>query len=128
VAKPADRDRRAAEVGGRQAEALAAWFLRAKLYRVLARRYRTPSGEIDLIVRRGRVIAFVEVKRRGSEAEALEAVTLPARRRIVKAAGLWLAAHPDAARFDRRFDIVVARPGRLPRHLVAAFDEEGRSW
>jgi putative endonuclease len=128
VAPAAERDRRAAESGGRWAEAVAAWYLRAKLYRVLARRYRTPAGEIDLVVRRGRVIAFVEVKRRPTEGEALEAVTRQARRRIVRAAGLWLAAHPDALSFDRRFDVVAVRPGRLPRHLVAAFDEEGRSW
>lgn len=124
----AGRDRRRAEAGGRRAEAIAAWYLRAKLYRVLATRYRTPAGEIDLIVRRGRVIAFVEVKHRGSEREGLEAVTLTARRRIAGAAALWLAAHPEAAPLDRRFDIVVTRPGRLPRHLVSAFDETGRSW
>ena len=71
-------DRRLAERRGRRAETLAAWYLRLKGYRILARRYRTPVGEIDLIVRRGRLVAFVEVKRRPTEAEAAEAVTRPA--------------------------------------------------
>ena len=128
MAPAADRGRRAAERRGRRAETLAAWLLRAKLYRVVARRYRTPAGEIDLIVRRGRVIAFVEVKRRATEAAAIEAVTATGRRRIVRAAGLWLADHPAAAGLDRRFDVILALPGRLPRHLVSVFDSEGKTW
>jgi putative endonuclease len=108
------------------AETLAAWLLRVRLYRILARRYRTPSGEIDLIARRGRTIVFVEVKSRPSEIDALEAVGAKTRRRIVRAAELWLAAHPDAAGFDLRFDVVLVVPGRLPRHLVSVFDADGR--
>jgi putative endonuclease len=118
-------ERRAAEERGRRAEAVAAWYLRAKGYRVLARRYRTPVGEIDLVVARGRVIAFVEVKARPSLAEGAEAVTATGRRRIARAAALWLAAHPDAARRDLRFDVIVAAPGRLPRHITGAFDAAG---
>ena len=127
-ATEADPRRRAAERGGRRAEFIAAWFLRLKLYRILARRYRTPVGEIDLIVQRGRTIAFVEVKRRPSEGEGLEAVPRSAARRIARAADFWLGAHPSAVDLDRRFDIVVAIPGRRPRHLVSAFDSEGRPW
>jgi putative endonuclease len=127
-ATEADPRRRQAERGGRRAELIAAWYLRLKLYRVLARRYRTPVGEIDLIVRRGRTIAFVEVKLRPSEAEALEAVRPSAARRIVKAADYWVAAHPAAVEFDRRFDVMIAIPGRRPRHLIAAFDSDGRPW
>jgi len=117
--------RHAAERRGRRAETLAAWFLRLKGYRVLARRYRTAVGEVDLIVRRGRVIAFVEVKTRPSIAEAVEAVTPSGRRRIARAAAAWLATHPAAASFDLRFDVVIAAPLRLPRHLTGAFDDEG---
>lgn len=126
--READPRRRAAERSGRRAERIAAWFLRLKLYRVLARRYRTPVGEIDLIVRRGRTIAFVEVKQRPSEGEGLDAVRPAAARRIARAAEYWVASHPAAATFDRRFDIIVAVSGRLPRHLISAFDSEGNPW
>lgn len=126
--RAADQRRQRAEGRGRRAEAIAAWFLRLKFYRILARRYRTPVGEIDLIVRRGRTIAFIEVKRRSSEAEAIEAVTMKARRRIARAAELWIAAHPAAATFDQRFDVVITVPRRLPRHLVGVFGEGGKSW
>jgi len=126
--READPRRRAAERGGRRAEWMAAWYLRLKFYRVLARRYRTPVGEIDLIVRRGRTIAFVEVKQRPSEGEGLDAVRPSAAQRIARAAEQWVASHPAAAGFDRRFDIIVAVSGRLPRHLVSAFDSEGKPW
>lgn len=123
-----DPRRRQAERGGRRAELIAAWYLRLKFYRILARRYRTPVGEIDLIARRGRTIAFVEVKLRPSEAEALDAVRPAAARRIVKAAEYWVGAHPAAVHYDRRFDVMIAIPRRPPRHLMAAFDSEGRPW
>jgi putative endonuclease len=117
--------RRAAEQRGRRAEALAAWFLRLKGYRLLARRYRTPVGEIDLIVRRGRTIAFVEVKHRPTVEEATEAATPAGRRRVARAAALWLAKNPAAADRDLRFDVIIAAPGRLPRHLSGVFDADG---
>lgn len=120
--------RREAERRGRRAETLAAWLLRLKGYRVLARRYRTPAGEIDLIVRRGRAVAFVEVKERPDEVAALEAVTPAARRRIANAAALWVSRHPEAAHLDLRFDMVLACPGRLPRHVAAVFDSDGNLW
>ena len=118
-------ERRAAETRGRRAERMAAWFLRLKGYRVLARRYKTPVGEIDLIVRRGRQIAFVEVKRRDTPDEAMFAVTPTGQRRIARAAAAWLAAHPGAADLDLRFDVVIASPRHWPRHIAAAFDAEG---
>jgi putative endonuclease len=125
MAKAEDAGRRQAERRGRRAETLAAWLLRAKGYRILARRYRTPVGEVDLIARRGRLIAFVEVKQRPSLTEAAEAVTPTGRRRVARAASLWLAAHPAAAVLDLRFDVVMCVPGRLPRHIAHAFDAEG---
>jgi putative endonuclease len=124
----ADPLRRAAERRGRRAETLAAWFLRLRGYRLLARRFRTPVGEIDLVMRRGRTIVFVEVKQRPSETEALEAVTAKGRRRIARAAQYWLAGHPAAAGLDLRYDVVVARPGCLPRHYLAQFDVDGGAW
>jgi putative endonuclease len=119
--------RRAAEVRGRRAETLAAWYLRLKGYRVLARRYRTPVGEIDLIVRRRRQVAFVEVKMRETRDDAVFAVSPLSRRRIARAAAMWLAAHPAASGLDLRFDVVLAAPRRWPRHLANAFDADGNA-
>jgi putative endonuclease len=123
----ATADRQAAENRGRRAETLAAWFLRLKGYRVLDRRYKTPVGEIDLVVRRGRQIAFVEVKVRETHGEGLLAVGPASRRRISRAAQLWLAAHPPAVGLALRFDVVVAVPRRWPRHLPGAFDADGNA-
>lgn len=120
-----EADRRRAERRGRRAEAAAAWLLRAKGYRVLARRFRSPVGEIDLIVTRGRLIAFVEVKVRPTFAAGAEAVTPNAQRRIARAASAWLAAHPAFADRDFRFDVIVATTARLPRHVAGAFDAGG---
>ena len=128
VTRALDPSRQLAEARGRRAETIVAWFLRLKFYRILARRYRTPVGEIDLIAKRGRTIVFIEVKQRPSEAAGIEAVTARARRRIAQAAALWAAAHPDAARFDHRFDIVIAVPRRLPRHLIGVFGQGGNIW
>ena len=120
--------RRAAEKRGRRAEALAAWFLRLKGYRILARRYKTPAGEIDLIAKRGRTVVFVEVKQRPGEDAALEAVTAKGRVRIARAAALWVSHHPGAAELNHRFDVILAPPGRLPRHMMAVFDSDGAVW
>lgn len=130
MARTADPDprRQRAERSGRRAEALAAWYLRLKLYRVLARRYRTPVGEIDLVVRRGRTIVFVEVKQRADEAAGIDAVSAASRRRVARAAEHWIAAHPAAAGLGWRFDIVVAIRGGGMRHLKAVFDVDGRAW
>lgn len=116
--------RRAAYRRGLGAEGLAAWLLRLKGYRILGRRVKTPVGEIDLIARRGDVVAFVEVKRRVAADDALTAVTPAGRRRIAAAARAWLARHPEHARGTLRFDLVVVAARRLPRHVVAAFEAE----
>ncbi|MFO1184689.1 MAG: YraN family protein [Bauldia sp.] len=122
---PGER-RRARERSGRSAEALAGLFLRLKGYRLLERRFKTPVGEVDLIASRGDTVAFVEVKRRADADAAIAAVTPAARARIARAAEAWLARHPEAADRGLRFDIVVVVPWRLPRHLPAAFDADGR--
>jgi putative endonuclease len=96
-----------------------------KGYRILSRRYKTPVGEIDLIVKRGRTIAFVEVKHRPTAEEATEAATLAGRRRIASAASMWLARTPQAVGHTLRFDVIVAAPGRWPRHLAGVFDASG---
>ena len=123
------RGRRQAYRHGHLAEAAAAALLLFKGYRLLSRRYKTPLGEIDLIARRGRVVAFVEVKARPTRREALDAVGRGGERRIVDAADLWLAKHPAAARFDLRYDMVLVTPWQLPQHVPDAFRPGwGRPW
>ena len=114
-------ERRAAEHFGQRGEALAALYLRAKLYRIVARRVKTPVGEIDLIARRGPLTVFVEVKARtraGTEAEALAAVN---QGRIARAAQFYLARHPALAETALRFDVIFLAPFAWPRHIVNAF-------
>jgi len=107
---------------GISAESRAAAYLMAKGYRILAKRFRTPYGEIDLVARRRGLIAFVEVKARASLDEAAYAVTPRQQQRIIAAAQAWMMAHPEHADFDQRFDAILIAPRRLPRHLLAAFD------
>jgi putative endonuclease len=107
---------------GLSAEARAAAYLMAKGYRILAKRFRTRYGEIDLVVRRRNLVAFVEVKARASLDDAAYAVTPRQQRRIIDAAQAWLMAHPEHANFELRFDVMLIAPRRLPRHLLAAFD------
>ncbi len=113
-------DRRRAEQSGRRAETYAAWSLQMKGYQVLARRLRSRSGEIDLIVRRGRTIAFVEVKQRQRLEQALDAITQQARQRIAKAALAWWRQRRIPPEFEMRFDVVVVTPRRWPRHFPGA--------
>ena len=107
---------------GLSAETRAAAYLMAKGYRILARRFRTPYGEIDIVARRRNLVAFIEVKARASLDDAAYAVTPRQQARIVEAARAWLMAHPEHAEFDLRFDAMLIAPRRLPRHLLAAFD------
>lgn len=111
----------AADRRGRLAELLCLWHLRCRGYRILARRYRVPSGEIDLIARRGRVIAAIEVKARGDFEAAGAAVLGRQRRRIARALEHFLAARPDLRALDLRFDVMLVVPRRLPRHLADAW-------
>lgn len=89
------------------AEALAALFFRLKGYRILARRYKTPMGEIDLIAARGKALVFIEVKARSSAEAGMEAVRPRARARIENAARHFLAARPQFTDYDLRFDVIV---------------------
>ncbi|MDA9465809.1 YraN family protein [Bradyrhizobium sp. CCBAU 53415] len=120
--KVASPERVAAFRTGISAESRAAAYLMAKGYRILAKRYRTAHGEIDIVARRRNLIAFVEVKARATLDEAAFAVTPRQQRRIIDAAQGWLAAHPEHAEFELRFDAMLIAPKRLPRHVLAAFD------
>jgi putative endonuclease len=107
---------------GLSAESRAAAYLVAKGYRIVARRWRSPVGEIDIVARRKQVLVFVEVKARANFDSAAESVTERQQRRIAAAAAAWLARYPEDANSDIRFDAVLVAPGKLPRHIPAAFD------
>ncbi|HEX6409539.1 MAG TPA: YraN family protein [Sphingomicrobium sp.] len=109
-------NREAAEKRGRGAETLACWWLRFHGWRILARRARVPGGEVDIIARRGKVLAFVEVKARATEESAAMSLDAWRLRRVV------VAAERLAPRFlkpgdDLRIDAVFIVPRRLPRHM-----------
>jgi putative endonuclease len=107
---------------GLSAESRAAMLLLVKGYRIAARRWKTPFGEIDIIARRRRDLVFVEVKARERFDDAAEAVTERGKRRILATAELWLARHPEDINRNIRFDVIMVAPGKMPRHIVNAFD------
>lgn len=106
---------------GHRSELLAAAALIAKGYRIVARRYRTKLGEIDLIARRGDLVLIVEVKARPTLAEAMEAIAYESERRIEGAADLWLVRQRDHDRLSLRFDMVAVLPWRWPVHVEDVF-------
>ena len=110
---------------GHRGEWLASLALMLKGYRIVARRYRTKLGEIDLIARRGDLVLIVEVKARPSLIEAMEAVARASERRIEGAADLWLARQPDHGRLSIRFDLVAVLPWRWPVHVENVFFSQG---
>ena len=109
-------NREAAEKRGRAAETLACWWLRLKGWRILARRARVPGGEVDIVARRGRTIAFIEVKARASDNAAAMSLDAYRLRRVVVAAER-LAPRYSRDGDDLRIDAMFIIPGRLPRHL-----------
>ena len=119
---PPRPERQAAFRLGISAESRAAAWLVAHGYRILARRWKSPLGEIDIIAARRHLLIFVEVKARAELDNAAESVTEQQRRRIVAAAEAWLAAFPQPTIRDMRFDAILVAPGRLPRHIPAAFE------
>jgi putative endonuclease len=115
--KPPSVKRLAAEKRGRQAERLCAWWLRLKGWSILDRRVRTPAGEIDLIARRGSIVAFIEVKARRDD-ESLDLAIDERRLSRVAAAAESLAHIYLAPGDDMRIDVMLLAPGRPPRHLA----------
>lgn len=114
------RDRHAAEAAGRRGERIAGWWLRLKGWRILARRVRTPAGEVDLVARRGSIVAFVEVKARSTEAELDFAID---QRRLARVAAAAEVLMPRFAgpRDDIRVDVILIAPGTRPRHIENAW-------
>lgn len=115
------RERRAARRRGRWAEHWAALWLLGKGYRILARNQRTPFGEIDLVARRGRVLALVEVKARTTTAAALEALRPVQQQRIARAGAWYVQRHPPLQALDVRCDLIVVAAWRRPVHLADAW-------
>ncbi|RYB04223.1 hypothetical protein D3272_14550 [Lichenibacterium ramalinae] len=100
---------------------MAAALLVLKGYGIVARGFSVAGGEIDIVARRGGTVAFVEVKARNSQGAALAAIDAAKRRRIARAAAVWLARNPWAMTATLRGDAVLVVPGRWPRHVVDAF-------
>ena len=100
---------------GRAAEARAVWHYRLRGYRILGRNVWTGGNELDLVVRRGRRLAFVEVKAKGGvgRGDPLEMVTEEKQRRLRRAAEAWLASHRECPALEVRFDVVAVRDGRV---------------
>jgi putative endonuclease len=122
--RDSEQRRRAAFLRGGRAELLCLWQLRLKGYRILARRYRTAVGEVDLIARRGEVLAAIEVKARPDLATASEAIGPRQRRRVTRALAHFLSGRPDLALLAPRFDVILVVPRRWPVHLIDAWREE----
>lgn len=107
---------------GRSAETIAAWLLRLKGFRILAQRYATPVGEIDLIARRGELLVFVEVKRRAALGTATEALLPRQQQRVARAAAIFLQqGGRRASSASCRFDVVAVAPWRWPLHIEDAW-------
>ena len=124
---PAPSSRRRAYRAGRRAEFWAGALLRLKGYRILVRGYRLPVGEIDLIARRGGVLAIVEVKRRRRLDDGLYALSARQRRRIQRAAEAFQAQHRNMRALTIRFDLMVFVPWQAPRHIMDAWRPDSRA-
>ena len=116
----ATSDRKAAENRGREGERRAAWWLWLRGWRILDRRVRTPAGEVDLVVRKGNLVAFVEVKTRATSAELDFAID---ERRLgrVAAAAEYLMPRFAGPGDDIRVDVILIAPRTLPRHIENAW-------
>lgn len=121
---PGADDRRRRYKKGLYAETLCAWVLRLKGYRILARRYKTPVGEIDIVAKRGGVLAMVEVKARASRDAGAESVTPAAQRRIAAATRHFVAGRENLANNSIRFDVMIVVPWSVPVHETGAWQSE----
>ena len=107
---------------GLSAESRGAALLVAKGFRIVARRWKSPVGEIDIVARRRSLLVFVEVKARNDLDEAAESVTMRQRSRIAHAAEAFIATYPDPSVTEMRFDAILVAPGKMPRHIPGAFE------
>lgn len=109
-------NRLAAEKLGRRGETIAAWFLRLKGWRVVAARVKTPRGEVDLIARRGKTIAFIEVKARANVRDLATAIDAYRLRRVAAAAEILLPKYGKECE-NMQIDVIMVAPWRWPNHL-----------
>ncbi|MGY2733118.1 YraN family protein [Sphingomonas sp. UYP23] len=112
--------RQAAEASGRRGERLAGWWLRLKGWQILARRVRTPAGEVDLIARKGALVAFVEVKLRATAGELDFAIDERRLARVAAAAEYLMPTYAGPGD-DIRVDVILLAPGTRPRHIENAW-------
>ena len=113
--------RQDAERRGHRAETFAVWLLRFQGFRILARRYKSPAGEIDLVARRFGLLVFVEVKARTSTAEAAWSITPHQQKRISRASEHFLATNPAYQNHQIRFDAILVKPGAWPTFVRNAW-------
>lgn len=109
-------NRQQAEVRGRRGEAIAAWFLRLQGWRIVAERVKTPRGEVDLIARRGKTVAFIEVKARRKDSDLALAIDGYRLRRVAAAAEILLPKYGKDAE-NMQIDVILVAPWRWPHHL-----------
>jgi putative endonuclease len=107
---------------GVRAENIATLFLQCKGYKIIARRYKTPGGEIDIIARRGRTLAAVEVKAYARIEDGLRAVNPRTQIRIAQAVNFFLSRHPQYIDYTIRFDMIMYAPPFSLRHLDNAWE------
>lgn len=110
---------------GRAAERLCVFWLFCLGYRIVSQRLRTPVGEIDIVARRGKILAIVEVKSRPDKAAALGSVSPRQRQRLQRATQWLIASRPDLAALSVRFDVIAIVPWRLPYRVTDAWRPEG---
>ena len=115
------KKRQAREKAGRRAERIAAWYLRVKGYQILARRYQSKVGEIDLIAKKGTDLVCVEVKQRATLKEAEDALTYQTRKRVSSAAKLYYSRYRSVQNLGLRFDAVLLARGWKLRHIQDAW-------
>ncbi len=113
-----------AQIKGKYAELVAAWFLRFKGYQILASNFKTKVGEIDLIARKGTTLCFIEVKKRATKAEAAEAISSRQKARIIRAAEQFIGHHSRYLSFDKRFDAVLIGATVIPYHIENAWQDD----
>jgi putative endonuclease len=106
---------------GIRAEYAALAYLTLKGYRLVALRYKTKLGEIDLVMRRGRTLAFIEVKARPTHDDAAHAIHTKNQSRVMQAAQMFLIQHPTYQDYEVRFDALLIAWYRWPQHIVHAF-------
>jgi putative endonuclease len=109
--------RKRAEMRGRRGETVAAWWLRLQGWQIVGERVRTARGEVDLIAKRGKTLAFIEVKARRTNADLALAIDQPRLRRVAAAADILFPRYAKGAE-NVRIDVILVAPWRLPHHLV----------